>query len=211
MAEPGSLAGAIARIEATSQTAPEHQITQWLFAFDPAGIATFRSLALLASHPAAAARAREEISTHTSANRQYLPFLRATVLESIRLWPTSPLILRESSAVTTWQNGTVPPNTTFVIFTPFFHRDDERLPYADRFAPDLWMDGQTAQSSPLIPFSEGPAICPGRYLVLLLSTAMLSALLHYSDVQLNTRGRLSSGDRLPGTLNHFRLRFELAG
>jgi cytochrome P450 len=37
--------------------------------------------------------------------------------------------------------------------------------------------GRTAQVWPLIPFSEGPAVCPGRNLALLLSSAMLARLL----------------------------------
>jgi hypothetical protein len=36
-AEPGSLAGMMAHIHTTSETAPEQQVPQWLFAFDSAG------------------------------------------------------------------------------------------------------------------------------------------------------------------------------
>ncbi len=50
-AEPDSLAWMMTQIHTTGQTAPEQQVPQWLFAFDPAGMTTFRSLALLASHP----------------------------------------------------------------------------------------------------------------------------------------------------------------
>jgi hypothetical protein len=39
---------------------PSSQIAQWLFAFDPAGMTTFRTLALLACHRQFADRAREE-------------------------------------------------------------------------------------------------------------------------------------------------------
>jgi cytochrome P450 len=122
---------------------------------------TFRSLALLVSHPQGANRAQQEIRSRRGSERQYMPYLRATMLECLRLWPTSPFILRESTAATDWETGTLPPNTSILIFTPFFHRDKERLPYADRFSPELWMTEQSAENWPLIPFSEGPAVCPG--------------------------------------------------
>jgi hypothetical protein len=60
-AEPGSLAAVIAAALESRRTAPEQQIPQWLFAFDPAGMTTFRTLALLASHPEHLERAREEM------------------------------------------------------------------------------------------------------------------------------------------------------
>ncbi len=138
-----------------------------------------------------------------------MPYLRAVVLESLRLWPTTPLLLRESTIATAWENGVIPAHTSIVIFTPFFHRDDQRLPYADRFAPELWMENPPAQGWPLVPFSEGPAVCPGRNLVQLLSTAMLAAILENTEVKLKPPLRLNENQPLPATLNHFGLRFEL--
>jgi cytochrome P450 len=210
MAEPNSLAGMMANIPATSQTAPEQQVPQWLFAFDPAGMTTFRSLALLASHPEEASVVRQEINTRSGPEPHQTPYLRATVLESLRLWPTSPLILRETTSPTDWQNGAIPLNTGLVIFTPFFHRDDERLPWADSFSPELWMNEQPdPQTCALVPFSEGPAVCPGRDLVLLLSTAMLAELLTDIQIRLKIPARLTANQPLPATLNHYKLRFEL--
>ena len=208
-AEPNSLAGVLATAHSTAITAPAHQVPQWLFAFDPAGMTTFRSLALLASHREYARRVREEIAAYTGAARRVLPLTRAAVLESLRLWPTTPLILRETTEETSWPGGVLPPNTGLVIFTPFFHRDSERLPYADRFAPELWLDANGEAGWPLIPFSEGPAICPGRNLVLLLASVTIASILDRARLRLRNAARLTA-DRLPATLNHFGLRFEIA-
>jgi hypothetical protein len=51
-AEPGSLAALMAAIPTTSVTEPVQQVPQWLFAFEPAGMAAFRVLALIDAHPA---------------------------------------------------------------------------------------------------------------------------------------------------------------
>jgi cytochrome P450 len=207
-AEPGSLAAVIAKLPKTPDTLPHQQVPQWLFAFDGAGMATFRALALLAAHPQQAARAREEIRSHPGMERQYLPFLRATVLESVRLWPTTPAILRQTTRDTRWEHGTMPEKTGILLFAPFFHRDDQRLPYADRFTPALWLKEGRHEDWPLIPFSGGPATCPAKNLVLMLGSAMLAALLDEGPLALTDK-RLDPW-RLPGTLNPYSLRFTLA-
>jgi cytochrome P450 len=120
-AEPGSLAElAATRPEGVD---PGGQVPQWLFAFDAAGMASFRTLALLDAHP--------------HGHDRDAAYLRASVLEALRLWPTTPAVLRDTTAGTAWANGTLRARTGIVIFTPFFHRDPEALPYADSFAPEL--------------------------------------------------------------------------
>ncbi len=210
-ADPESLAGIMARTHATEMSAPSQQVPQWLFAFDAVGMTTFRTLALLASYRQYAREVRQEVETQRTSGKHGLPYTRAAILESLRLWPTSPLILRETTRETEWPNGVLPAKTELVIYTPFFHRDSERLLYADRFTPALWSNGEEQQEiGPLIPFSEGPAICPGRHLVLLLAPLMLSAILENARVRLKHPERLITEDgKLPGTLNHFKIRFEL--
>lgn len=205
-AEPESLAGLIAALPRTGAAAPTDQVAHWLFAFDPAGMATFRALALVVAHPDQAGRARREIGT---GDRRNLPFLRACILESLRLWPTTPAILRETTAPTRWKTGTMPPHTGVVIFAPFFHRDQETLPFADRFEPDIWMQGPRQGGWPLIPFSEGSGVCPAHQLVPMLGGAMLAALLAGQTVALAEPGRLDPRRPMPGTLDNYTLRFVL--
>lgn len=210
-AEPGSLAGVMASTPATHETAPSHQVPQWLFAFDPAGMTTFRTLALLASHPTHAGRARQEIREHPDPTAHERPFLRACVLESLRLWPTTPLILRQSTDVTTWDAGRMPAQTGVIIYTPFFHRDDQRLPCADRLSPEIWLQDRPPEHAALVPFSDGPARCPGRDLVLLVTSAMVGALIKDREIRLKPATRLEPDRPLPGTLNNYSLRFAISG
>jgi cytochrome P450 len=178
-----------------------------MFAFDPAGMTTFRALALLASHPEQAEQAREEIVSREGSPD--LPYLRACVLESLRLWPTTPAVLRQTTRKTEWETGIMPAKTGILIFAPFFHRDDQRLSYANSFNPDLWMQHRSNEDWPLIPFSGGPGMCPGRNLVLLLTSNMLAALLDSRPVRLKPPNRLDANRPLPGTLDNYSLRFNL--
>jgi cytochrome P450 len=207
-AEPGSLAEVMDRTPTTRVTEPYQQVPQWLFAFDPAGIASFRALALISSHPEHARRVREELEGSDLSTPQELPLLRSTVLESLRLWPTTPAILRDAKVDTVWERGLLPAKSGVLIFAPFFHRDDRRLREAHRFAPELWAAPRSTENWPLVPFSEGPVVCPGQNLVLLLTSALLAALLERND--LRAVDGLDASRPLPSVLSPFGLAFELA-
>jgi cytochrome P450 len=176
-----------------------------MFAADPAGTTTFRTRALLAAHPEHEARARAE----AGAGEPTLPFLRRCVLESLRLWPTTPMILRESRAATAWPSGLMPEDTGILIYAPYFHRDDRHLPFAHRFAPEIWEPGGAAADWPFVPFSLGPVHCPGEDLVLMLTSTMLAALLrggHYCEP---APAKLDGRRPMPSTLDNYTLRFTI--
>ncbi len=212
-AEPGSLAATIARhpVENAENTEngvdPHGQVPHWLFAFDAAGMVTLRTLALLATHPEQAAAVREELSGGDGT----WPFLRACVLDTVRLWPTTPVVLRESTTATSWQGTQLPPNTLFVVFAPYFHREGDLVPFADRFAPEAWLDGRARDFPALVPFSAGPGRCPGENLVLLVTSTLLAELLREGEYRLlapgTLRSRTHAHDRLPATVDNFGLRF----
>ncbi|MGI5498643.1 cytochrome P450 [Lentzea sp. CA-135723] len=117
------------------------------------------------------------------------------VLESARLWPTTPLLLRRSTIATRWHGMALPEDTEFVVYTPFFHRDPDRLPFADRYAPELW-DGP--RDPAIVPFGAGEGECPGRDLALAAASTMLDALSEHLSFPALT-------EPLPGTLNHYGL------
>ncbi|PMR73599.1 cytochrome P450 [Billgrantia endophytica] len=209
-AEPGSLAAEAARVPTNSDTKPSNQMPQWLFAFEPAGMATFSALALLSAHADQAERARAEIARHEGDQRPDMSFLRACLLESLRLWPTTPLVLRQSTERTHWQNGEMPADTSILILAPYFHRDDRHLDDANRFDPDLWLKPEGAGEWPLIPFSGGPGICPGRHLVLLVTSAMLASLMKRHEFRLDPPDRLLASQPMPALLSNYHLRFKVS-
>jgi hypothetical protein len=206
--QPGTLASAVAEVPASGAVDPVGQMPQWLFAFDAAGMASLRTLALLATHPGQLTRALDDVSDTEHASLR--PYLRSCVLESVRLWPTTPTILRETTEDTQWRNGTVAEGAGLMIVVPAFHRDDELLPFAHTFTPDIWLDGTAQQYPQLVPFSAGPAECPGRNLVLLVTSTLLAHLLSALTFELTSTPRPSPDQRLPMTLNQLTLDFAVA-
>lgn len=205
-AEPGSLAARIAATPHTPHVQARDQVPHWLFAYDAAGIATARAYALLLVDPAAHARAEAELDA--APDRTRLPYLRAAVLESVRLWPTTPMILRQSDRATGWAGTQLPAGTGVLIFPEYFHRDDKRLSYADSFRPDLWMRDAHAGGAPFMPFSDGPAGCPGINLVQLTGSAVLAALIDAGPAELVAPRTLTPG-ALPAGFDFFALRFRV--
>ncbi|WP_207212078.1 cytochrome P450 [Promicromonospora panici] len=211
--EPGSLAAAAYdRGPATAVG----QVPHWLFAFDAAGAVTLRALAIVAARPEVRERVLEEAdpvgpSPWQTAGRgpALLPYARACVLESVRLWPTTLAVLRDSTGPTRWGERVLPTHTGFVVVSSFFHRDQRRLEHADAFVPEAWLDGRNNADWGLVPFSGGPVACPGRNVVLLVTSHLL-ARLAVRDLRVE-RGRYLARDPLPATVDHLGLRFRIAG
>ncbi|MEV0074885.1 cytochrome P450 [Nocardia neocaledoniensis] len=207
-----SLLGALVTTPSVAATDPLGQVPHWLFAFDAAGMALTRTLALLASHPEQLATASTEATLHPELAT--LTYLRACVLESVRLWPTTPLILRDTTEDTVWREGarsfTVDAGTAVLIAAVAFHRDEEQLPFAHEFTPSAWVDGRARQYPQLVPFSAGPAACPGRDLVLFVTSTLLAHLLRGARFELRSTPRLAPGEPLPLTYNNFGVDFAVS-
>ncbi|QGK70697.1 cytochrome P450 [Allosaccharopolyspora coralli] len=203
-AEPGSLAAAL---PPDGDVDPAAQVPHWLFALDAAAIVAYRALALLATHSAQ----RDTVLAELAGNSETVsPYLRACVEESARLWPTTPMVLRDSVGETVWDGASVPSGTGFLIYTPFFHRDETMREHAHEFAPQSWLDEDAPRRPGTIPFSAGPGRCPGENLVLLLTTSMLRGLLRQCRFAVDTPVHLDPAQPLPMTCDNFGLAFRVS-
>jgi cytochrome P450 len=90
-----------------------------------------------------------------------------------------------------------------------FHRSRTH-PYADRLAPEIWLDGSGDADWSLNLFSRGGAQCAGRNLALVLSTASLAELLRQAEFAL-LRPDLSPDRPLPYAINPLTTRFAVHG
>lgn len=198
-AEPGSLVGAL-RQGPTHELDPAGQVPHWLFAFDAAGMALWRLFAVLAVHPEYAVPIAEE-ARHPEES-PLLAHAGAAVQESLRLWPTTLVVLREGVAATEWNAGTAPAGTEFAIVSSVFHRDDQALDFANTFEPEIWLDGRSDRQWPLIPFSAGPAVCPGRNVVLLITSAAASRVVANYDLDPDPVTARKLGGAMPTTFDH---------
>ncbi|MGW4796868.1 cytochrome P450 [Nonomuraea sp. NPDC004297] len=185
-AEPGSLAGLIAQTPET-ESRGLMQAAFWLMGLGSIAAGLTQTLALLAAHP-----------VHRKTARKDPEYLRACLREGLRLWPPVPALSRVTTAETEWY-GTVLPAGTTVVVPVAAHQRSPRLPYANAFAPEIWLDGTAAGE-----WWARPG-CDGVHLTLAVGTAFLAAILRVSRPK--PVGRLISPHRpLPHTIDLARLR-----
>ncbi|MFC8192982.1 cytochrome P450 [Cellulomonas sp. NPDC057328] len=192
------------------------QVPHWLFAFDAARIALWRALAVVAARPALQDALRAEaVEAAAAGGVRTLPLARAAVLESVRLWPTTLALLRETVAPTTWGDVALPAGHGVALVSSWFHRDPERRPAADTFDPGYWQGTDWVGPSGadedwlVVPFSLGPVVCPGQDVVLMTASTLLSDLVR--DVRWSPASHPGlAADPLPPTLAHTHLRMRAA-
>jgi cytochrome P450 len=214
--EEGSLVGEFGRAPSDPDTRTDGQVPHWLFATqDTLSANALRALAAIASHPAQREAVEAELQAAdgagglaTGAGIVGLSYLRACLQDTMRLWPTTPLLSRETVVEVAWDGAIVPAGTQVLIVNTFHHRDHERLDYADRFAPDAWTEGDAGQEWAFNHFSHGPQGCPGTNLALLVGSTVLARLLTARDPRLLTPG-LDPARPLPHMLNVFGVRLAL--
>jgi cytochrome P450 len=215
-AEEGSLVGRFGQAPADQETRPAGQVVHWLFALqDTLAANAFRALALIASHPRQRRKVEDELAAaarehglDTPAGVASLEYLEACLQEAMRLWPTTPILSRETLEDTAWNGAVVPAGTQIFIFNTFNHRDPETHEFADHFAPEAWTEGDAGSDWLFNHFSHGPQGCPGAGLALFIGKAVLATVLTERDVKLVAPG-LDPYRPLPHMLDYFSLRFEL--
>jgi len=214
-AEPGTLVSLFASAPTEAHTRPNGQVPFWLMALDAVRTAVFNALALVTTDPAARERALAEVrkadTAHgpgTVAALAELAFVRACLLDSVRLWPAAALLVRVTAAETEWYGETLPIGARVLIPVVAHHRA-RRLPHANRFAPDLWLDGSADADWQMNVFSRGGAQCAGRNFALLLGTASLAELLRQGEFDL-LRPKLDPDRPLPYGINPLKVRFAVS-
>lgn len=210
-AEPGTLVSLFASAPIAPDTRPSGQAPFWLMALDAVRIAVFNALALLTTERAAHERALAEVRAADAANGPgtvaglaELGYVRACLLDAIRLWPAAALLVRVTAAETEWYGETLPVGSRVLIPVAAQHRAS-RLPHANRFAPDHWLDGSADADWQMNVFSRGGAQCAGRNLALVLGTAALAEMLRQREFALLSP-KLSP-DALPYGMNPLKVRF----
>jgi cytochrome P450 len=210
-AEEGSLVGLFADAPADADTKAAGQAAHWLFAtHDTLAINAFRALALIACHPRQRRLVLAELADldpqaldGESVGR--LAYLEACLQEAMRLWPTTPMLSRVTLADTDWRGSVVPAGTQVLVVNTYLHRDTDRHPWADRFVPERWTEGDAAREWSFNHFSRGPQGCPGAGLALFLGKAVLATVLRRRVAELRSPS-LDPERALPHMLDFFGIR-----
>lgn len=211
-ADGGALVGLFAGAPSDERTKTVGQLPHWLFAtHDTLAINSFRALAAILSHPRQRGKVLDEIAgldaEPNGAQIDGLGYLEACLQDAMRLWTTTPMLSRVTLADTDWQGESVPAGTQILIVNTLFHRDRERIPHADRFLPEAWIEGDAPDRWEFNHFSRGPQGCPGAGLGLFWGKAVLASLLRAAEVEVATP--LDPDRPMPHMLDFYSLRFRI--
>ncbi|WP_370200791.1 cytochrome P450 [Roseibium sp.] len=140
-----------------------------------------------------------------------LPYTKAVIEETLRLYPPVPILAREAMADTSIGGKSVPKGSLVMVVPWLMHRNPVLWSKPDVFDPGrcLTPKSKKPNNSGYVPFSIGPRICAGLQFGMteaILSLAILAQdfelkLKDGTDVQPVARLTLRPGENLPMTLH----------
>lgn len=193
------------RIPAPEVVRAEGQVPHWMFAMkDTVTANTASALALLSAHPECEGAVREALAVGplTAGALHGATLLEGCIQEAMRLWPTTPMLLREAlvAGVLGDNHG---PGLQVLIWSAATHRDRSTAPDADRFNPHRWLGAE-----PPVQFNHlggGKQVCAGKRLALFLAKAVLAEVLTKARIAVECP-RLAPGAPLPEAFDWFSFR-----
>ena len=154
------------------------------------------TLLLLANHPQAQEKALQEqkeifdefggdFASHdvTHAQLSKMKYLEACIKESLRLYPSVPVIGRQLQDDLLIDGENAPKGSTVIIFTYLLHRNETVWKNPELFLPERFLDNAVElDSAPkhtfaFIPFSAGPRNCIGQKFAMMEQKIGLSKVL----------------------------------
>lgn len=167
-------------------------MTLFLAGHETTAIALSFAFVLLSRNPDTEARLRAELDAvlgdtlPTADSLARLPFTRAVVLETLRLYPPAWAIGREATEDLTLSGYHIPKGTQIWLSQWVNHRDPRYFPEPERFLPERWLGGleRALPRFAYYPFGGGPRICIGNQFSLLEATIVLATILRRVRVRL---------------------------
>ena len=145
------------------------------------------TLWLLATHPEVQARCHRELDSifgdssrePTNQDLAAMKYLDCCLKESLRLYPSAPMISRTLSEEVEIGGKTIPAQTDVFLLIFVLHRDPTCFPDPDRFDPDRFSldNQQKLRDYSYVPFSAGLRNCIGQKFVKMEQKLLISSVL----------------------------------
>lgn len=159
-------------------------MTLFIAGHETTALATAWTWYLLARHPEAEARLYEELgrvlagSTPSLDALEMLPFLKAVIHESLRLYPPAYVIQRTSLEPLCFAGYYFPANTTFIMSQWVMHRDPRYFDAPEAFRPERWLTERASRlpAYAYFPFGGGPRRCIGQGFAIMEASLLIALL-----------------------------------
>lgn len=138
-----------------------------------------------------------------------LPYAKAVIEETLRLYPPVPILAREATEKTEISGKQIAKGSLVLVVPWLMHRNPVLWDLPDSFRPERFLDDSMKPNKyGYVPFSIGPRICPGLQFGMTESILSLVILARQFDLRLKAgtdvqpvcRLTLRPGETLPMTL-----------
>ena len=167
-------------------------MTLFLAGHETTAIALSWTFYLLSLNPAVEARLVAELETvldgkaPTPADLPRLPYLEATVDESLRIYPPAWVVARQSTAPFELGGYQFPERTVVLTSQWVSHRDPRYFHEPEAFRPERWLEGLARQipKYAYYPFGGGPRMCIGNTFARMEAALVLATVIQSFHLEL---------------------------
>ena len=162
----------------------DEAITLFVAGHETTALGLTYALTALSWHPEVRARLRDELAgqlgddTPTFASVSKLPYLRAVIQETLRLYPPAWGFGRLALEDIELGGHHIPEGCSLFVLPWVLHRDARRFDSPLQFRPERWLDGlsQRLPRGGYLPFGGGPRVCVGNHFAMLELMVSLAVL-----------------------------------
>jgi len=132
---------------------------------------------------------------------QQLPYLKAVISESMRLYPPGAFFERTATQDETVQGIFIPKGTGIWMNSWFVHRDEKTWSDPLTFNPERFLGTETPSTNTYFPFGLGPRVCIGKQFALWELAIALAMIYQNFTISLIGDGSNIEMDRAPKTIH----------
>ncbi len=161
----------------------DEAMTLFLAGHETTALSLTYALRLLAQHPRELAAVVAELAAVLDGRRPTLgdlprlPYTRAVLDETLRLFPPAWAIGREPRQDVVVAGVAIPEGTQVIVCPWVMHRDARFFPEPSRFWPERWLTQPAPPRFAYLPFGAGPRVCIGSHFALAEAMLVLSVIL----------------------------------
>ncbi len=178
-------------------------LTMMIAGYETSAHALTWMMGLLARDQHIQDRLRTEIMANLHLNPseylEKLPYLKAIMLEAMRIYPSFPIISKKSVEEDQLLGHNIPPGTNIIIPLIFIQRSPKYWEKPLKFFPERFLDEESTKSNAFLPFSKGQRKCIGELFAMTEMAVIVFNLFHKFRLELVE-------DRLPKEIVYFSLK-----